>query len=96
MVKELRGVFRIFADKSLVDHRGGAGFNENDPSYNYEILFENGKPILYEDYYVHSKGSSKKRKIGDIKNIELLEVFSENELVLKVTYEENIGDWIYY
>ena len=97
MEKVIRGVFRIFPDRSLVDHIEGGGFSENNPSHNYEIVFfENKKPILYEDFYVHSKGYSRKRKIGNIKNIRLLEVFSEDELILEVEYEEDIGDWKTY
>ena len=73
----------------------GTGFGDN-PAHSYEVVFNGNEITLYEDFYIHATGCSRKRKLGKIKEIKLLGLLNNNQFVLEVKYEEDIGDWEYY
>ena len=98
MLKKIKNVFRRFHDNSntLVAHLEGSGFNDSEPSHNLEIIFDGDNIILFEDYYVHAEGYSRRRKIGEVKEIKLLKLLHDNQFVLEVKYKEKFEDWEHY
>jgi len=98
MLKKIKDVFRRFHDNSneLVAHLEGTGFSEENPSHNLEIVFDGDNITLFEDYYVHAEGYSRRRKIGEVKEIKLLKLLHNNQFVLEVNYKEKIEDWKHY
>jgi len=88
---KIKDVWRKFPC-SWVAHQGGSGFSEDDPSHNLEIIDD----ILYEDFYVHAKGYSKRRKLGKVKDFKIFKHLHDDVYVAEAVYEENLGDWETY